>query len=114
MGASQSPGGNKVRLSSLVGQLHPGLSPTTLIAQQGGAVDSIRPVTIKQLHGADHPHPDAKFYVDGFELAAVSRPVFHWIGKILKVPLVLVLMIRSEWLEWSGISPKLQPMCLIQ
>lgn len=61
----------------------PGLVQRRLIIQQGGAVDSIRPVTIKQLHGADHPHPDAKFYVDGFELAAVSRKVLNRIRKRL-------------------------------
>ena len=34
--------------------------------------DTLRPVTIKQAMEADHPHPDAKFKVDGVEVALVS------------------------------------------
>lgn len=40
--------------------------------EQKGGQSTLRPVTIKQIIGADQPHPDADFQIDGADVGSVS------------------------------------------
>lgn len=40
---------------------------------QKGGQSTLRPVTIKQIIGADQPHPDADFQIDGVDVGSVSH-----------------------------------------
>ncbi|GAB7352457.1 hypothetical protein MBLNU459_g2867t1 [Dothideomycetes sp. NU459] len=72
-GSQDSPSGKKVSPIPAPHATHPSLIEASADAAQQYGKDTLRPVTIKQLVDAQHPHPDAEYFmIDGSEATTVT------------------------------------------